>query len=185
MTRAARGHAGAGAHFNEYGIDPNARELAVLVGSAAFALGGGFALFMFASSVIADGSSAITSSRNVLAAIGGGDVDADAPITNTGDASDSPESPSDADAAVSAPGKADDDGERDEAVASEEPEKKEDEAEPEKEPREQTIHIITWGETLSGISRQYGVSVDAIAAANQIRDVNLIYANSALVIPAA
>lgn len=185
MTRTARGHAEAGAHFNEYGIDPNARELAVLVGSAAFALGGGFALFMFASSVIADGSSAITSSRNVLAAIDGKDVDADAPITNTGDTSDSPEPPSDANAAVSAPGKADDDDERDETVASEEPEKTEDEAEPIAKPREQTIHIITWGETLSGISRQYGVSVDAIANANQIRDVNLIYANSVLVIPAA
>lgn len=185
MTRIAQSHAGAGAHFNEYGISPNARELAVLVGSAAFALGGGFALFMFASSVIANGSSAITSSRNVLAAIGGKDVDADTPITNTGDASDSPEPPSDADAAVSAPGKADDDGERDETVASEKPDEKEDEAEPVLKPREQTIHIITWGETLSGISRQYGVSVDAIAAANQIRDVNLIYANSALVIPAA
>ena len=185
MTRVSQSHAGAGAHFNEYGIDPNARELAVLVGSAAFALGGGFALFMFASSVIANGSSAITSSRNVLAAIGSKDVDADAPITNTGDASDSPEPPSDADAAVSAPGKADDDDERDEATASEEPEKKEDEVEPVAKPREQTIHLITWGETLSDISKQYGVSVDAIANANQIRDVNLIYANSALVIPAA
>ncbi len=185
MTRTALGHAGAGAHFNEYGIDPNARELAVLVGSAAFALGGGFALFMFASSVIANGTSAITSSQNVLAAIGGRDIDADAPITNTGDASDSPEPPSDANAAVITPGKADDDDERDETVASEEPEKKENEVEPIAKPREQTIHIVTWGETLSGISRQYGVSVDAIANANQIRDVNLIYANSALVIPAA
>lgn len=185
MTRTALSHAGAGAHFNEYGIDPNARELAVLVGSAAFALGGGFALFMFASSVIANGTSAITSSQNVLAAIGGRDIDADAPITNTGDASDSPEPPSDANAAVITPGKADDDDERDETVASEEPEKKENEVEPIAKPREQTIHIVTWGETLSGISRQYGVSVDAIANANQIRDVNLIYANSALVIPAA
>lgn len=50
---------------------------------------------------------------------------------------------------------------------------------------EPVIHLISWGETLSGISARYGVSIDAIAIANQIRDVNLIYAGSALVIPAA
>ena len=50
---------------------------------------------------------------------------------------------------------------------------------------EPIIHLISWGETLSGISARYGVSIDAIAIANQIRDVNLIYAGSALVIPAA
>lgn len=50
---------------------------------------------------------------------------------------------------------------------------------------EPVIHLISWGETLSGISARYGVSIDAIAIANQIRDVNLIYAGSALVIPAS
>ena len=49
---------------------------------------------------------------------------------------------------------------------------------------EPVIHLISWGETLSGISARYGVSVDKIANENQIRDVNLIYTGSALVIPA-
>lgn len=45
------------------------------------------------------------------------------------------------------------------------------------------IHIITEGQTLSSISAQYGVSVDAIALANHIQFVDMIYTGSALVIP--
>lgn len=45
------------------------------------------------------------------------------------------------------------------------------------------IHIIAEGQTLSSISAQYGVSVDAIALTNRIQDLNMIYAGSALVIP--
>lgn len=45
------------------------------------------------------------------------------------------------------------------------------------------IHIVQPEDTLSSISAQYGVSVDAIAKANKIRDVNLIYDDSALQIP--
>lgn len=41
-------------------------------------------------------------------------------------------------------------------------------------------HHIIWGDTLSGISDTYGVSVDKLANLNQIRNVNLIYANSSL-----
>ena len=46
-------------------------------------------------------------------------------------------------------------------------------------------YIIQYGDTLSEISARFGVSVDTIAIQNQIRDVNVIYAGSALVIPAA
>lgn len=45
------------------------------------------------------------------------------------------------------------------------------------------IHLITQGDTLSKISAQYGVSVDQLAEYNGIRDVNLIYADSALRVP--
>jgi len=45
------------------------------------------------------------------------------------------------------------------------------------------IHDVLHGETLSSISLLYGVSVDAIVAYNEIRDVNRIYAGSALQIP--
>lgn len=45
------------------------------------------------------------------------------------------------------------------------------------------VHDVAPGETLSDISRRYGVSVDDIAAANGIRNPNLIYAGSSLVIP--
>lgn len=46
-----------------------------------------------------------------------------------------------------------------------------------------TIYDIEWGDTLSGISRDTGVSVDAIAQENDIRDVDLIYADSSITIP--
>lgn len=45
------------------------------------------------------------------------------------------------------------------------------------------IYYIHYGDTLSGISSQTGVSVQKIAHINEIDDVNLIYADSALVIP--
>ena len=45
------------------------------------------------------------------------------------------------------------------------------------------VYLITRGETLSEISARYGVSVDRLAAANEIHDVNLIYEGSALRIP--
>ena len=49
--------------------------------------------------------------------------------------------------------------------------------------RLRSISIIQPGDTLSGISAATGVSVDKLARANNIADVNLIYAGSALVIP--
>lgn len=49
--------------------------------------------------------------------------------------------------------------------------------------RIRNIYIIQPGDTLSGISAATGVSVDKLARANDIADVNLIYAGSALMIP--
>jgi LysM repeat protein len=46
-------------------------------------------------------------------------------------------------------------------------------------------HIVGWGQTLSSIARMYGVTVKAIADANHISNVNLIYSGQRLVIPAA
>ncbi len=45
------------------------------------------------------------------------------------------------------------------------------------------IHVVQQGETLFQISLQYGVSVSAIAAANGISNINLIYIDQQLVIP--
>lgn len=45
------------------------------------------------------------------------------------------------------------------------------------------IYIIERGDTLTKISAAFGYSVDAIADYNSIRNVNLIYAESALRIP--
>lgn len=49
--------------------------------------------------------------------------------------------------------------------------------------RARNIYIIAPGDTLSGISAATGVSVDKLAYVNDIADVNLIYAGSALEIP--
>ena len=43
--------------------------------------------------------------------------------------------------------------------------------------------VVKSGDTLTDLSREYGRSVDAIANHNGIRDVNLIYEDSVLVIP--
>ena len=47
----------------------------------------------------------------------------------------------------------------------------------------QTIHIVERGETLSGIARSYGVSVQALASANGIWNPNIIWAGMRLTIP--
>lgn len=48
---------------------------------------------------------------------------------------------------------------------------------------EPTIYMIQKGDTLTKLSRQFSYSVDELANFNQIRNVNLIYANSVLRIP--
>lgn len=47
----------------------------------------------------------------------------------------------------------------------------------------QTAYIIKPGDTLFSISRQFGVSMQAIAAANNIVNPNLIYAGQTIIIP--
>lgn len=49
--------------------------------------------------------------------------------------------------------------------------------------RDASVYIVQPGDTLSGISAATGVSVDKIAQANSLVDVNRIYKDSALVIP--
>jgi hypothetical protein len=48
-----------------------------------------------------------------------------------------------------------------------------------------SIYIVQPGDTLSSISAATGVSVDKIAQANSLIDVNCIYKDSALVIPSS
>jgi len=47
----------------------------------------------------------------------------------------------------------------------------------------QTIHIVKSGENLTGIARQYGVTVNAIVQANNITNPNVIHIGQRLVIP--
>ena len=47
----------------------------------------------------------------------------------------------------------------------------------------QTVHIVQPGETLSGIAKQYGLSVDALTAANGMADPHLIKIGQELIIP--
>ena len=49
--------------------------------------------------------------------------------------------------------------------------------------RDASVYIVQPGDTLSSISASTGVSVDKIAQANSLVDVNRIYKESALVIP--
>jgi LysM repeat protein/Tol biopolymer transport system component len=48
----------------------------------------------------------------------------------------------------------------------------------------ETVHVVQWGETLTLIADRYGVSVEAILAANGMADPNLIYVGQRLIIPA-
>jgi LysM repeat protein len=47
------------------------------------------------------------------------------------------------------------------------------------------VHIVQSGETLGKIAKQYGVSVEALVAANNIADPSLIRVGQTLVIPPA
>jgi LysM repeat protein len=49
----------------------------------------------------------------------------------------------------------------------------------------ETIHVVQWGETLSLIATQYGVTVEAIMAANGLTDPSFIYVGQRLVIPSS
>jgi LysM repeat protein len=50
---------------------------------------------------------------------------------------------------------------------------------------DETIHVVQWGETLSLIAERYGVSVEAIMAANGLADPNFVYVGQRLIIPTA
>jgi len=45
------------------------------------------------------------------------------------------------------------------------------------------VHIVSWGETLHAISRQYGVNVEQLRIANNLAAPNSIYAGQRLIIP--
>jgi putative chitinase len=47
----------------------------------------------------------------------------------------------------------------------------------------QQIHIVQRGETLTGIARRYGTTVQALATTNHIANPHLIYAGQRLVVP--
>lgn len=46
------------------------------------------------------------------------------------------------------------------------------------------VHVVEAGELLGGIAARYGVSLDAIVAANDLADPNLLHIGQELVIPA-
>lgn len=52
-------------------------------------------------------------------------------------------------------------------------------------PSEGVQHVVAWGETLEIIATRYGVSAEAIAAANGLTNPNLIKAGDILIIPGA
>jgi LysM repeat protein len=47
----------------------------------------------------------------------------------------------------------------------------------------ETVHVVQRGETLSMIASQYGVTVEAILAANDLDDPNFVYVGQRLIIP--
>jgi LysM repeat protein len=47
------------------------------------------------------------------------------------------------------------------------------------------VHIVAWGDTVTSIAAQYGVTPDAIINANQLETPNSIYAGQRLIIPGA
>jgi LysM repeat protein len=47
----------------------------------------------------------------------------------------------------------------------------------------ETVHIVQWGETMSMIAERYGVTLEAILAANGLHDPDFVYVGQRLVIP--
>lgn len=51
------------------------------------------------------------------------------------------------------------------------------------QPTENVVHHVVAGDTLSALSKQYGVSVDQLVKYNEVNNPNLIYAGSSLRVP--
>jgi LysM repeat protein len=49
----------------------------------------------------------------------------------------------------------------------------------------ETIHVVEWGETLELIAARYGVTVEAVMAANGLTDPDFVYVGQRLIIPAS
>ena len=47
----------------------------------------------------------------------------------------------------------------------------------------QVIHVVRWGENLTGIARAYGTTIQAIVQANGLASANRIYVGQRLIIP--
>ncbi|MCO5193287.1 MAG: LysM peptidoglycan-binding domain-containing protein [Anaerolineae bacterium] len=86
------------------------------------------------------------------------------------------------DAELQPPDEATSDG-TDETAASGPTDGTSDSADSSSAPQEDVIHTVVRGETLGTIAQQYGVTVDEIAAANNIANVNVISVGDELVIP--
>lgn len=192
-----------GDHFKESGISARAADVAVVVGSVAFAICGSVGVIAATTSFLTTPGS-IASVRPMSATIAAGD-DAETPLGGgtkpTSDGKE-PEGGSDNESSLGGTSSQDNDSTDADEVAvgddtSDDAQKSDSDAKAEKidktaqpgvvevEPvAEPTVYIVQRGDTLSSISARYGVSVDKIANENQIRDVNLIYTGSALVIPA-
>ena len=54
---------------------------------------------------------------------------------------------------------------------------------PQPQPVDECTHVVRPGDTLGGIARQYGISIDALVNANRISNQNVIYVGQTLVIP--
>jgi LysM repeat protein len=54
---------------------------------------------------------------------------------------------------------------------------------PQETPANPAFHIVRSGDTLNSIARQYGLTVDDIAAANNLADLNQIFSGQVLILP--
>lgn len=190
----------AGDHFKESGISTRAAEIAMVVGSVAFGFCGSVGVIAATTSFSTTfGSLAKVQPTEATVKADGR---ADEPLGDSGDSE--PGKGAGDEGVAPTPGEGDsdkasddtssqvdegltvDDGTESDGDAGVVDDGTSAETETEEAPAvtEPVVYIVQRGDTLCEISAAYGVSVDAIANENQIRDVNLIYTGSALVIPA-
>lgn len=106
----------------------------------------------------------------------GTDSDSETPTTD-------PDRDSDQDAGGSDEASQSDEGESDTDSSSADEAEESSEAEENPYIADDVVHTVQPGDTLSGISGQYRVPMDIIAEHNGIEDYNLIYIDSAILIP--